>query len=323
MSCETPATSHVQSIRSKFESLNILESLDVTEPIIKKRTNLSAPLLRSATTLDIRLNENLNNSRKRRNNSVNNGKTKQQADNSLIEKKTDNTEDKLKPLKEIRENIEIKLSRHTSDPIKRSSIKRSPAFRINGNNNTDQNGKLILSRSTSIPKQFVNKIDNIVKWCVPHGSMTENYNNHIGLTDTLKAALKQPLPKGPPPKKPPRSFELSGSESSTSTSSSSPSSAVKHLTVESKRNEPIYMEPFSHTKFKNSVPPHVPETTMCSRAKSEEKCSNIEAATHSFCLSCSGHESLKNHSDNHYMVSVYINVILLERFFNILSNETK
>lgn len=34
----------------------------------------------------------------------------------------------------------------------------------------------------------------------------ERKNPHVLLTDTLKKALKQPLPAGPPPKKPPRSF---------------------------------------------------------------------------------------------------------------------
>ncbi|XP_034827744.1 uncharacterized protein [Maniola hyperantus] len=34
----------------------------------------------------------------------------------------------------------------------------------------------------------------------------ERKNPHLILTDTLKKALKQPLPAGPPPKKPPRSF---------------------------------------------------------------------------------------------------------------------
>lgn len=36
----------------------------------------------------------------------------------------------------------------------------------------------------------------------------ERKNPHLTLTDTLKKALKQPLPAGPPPKKPPRSFTI-------------------------------------------------------------------------------------------------------------------
>lgn len=298
MACETPATSHVQSIRSKFESLNILEPLDVTEPIVKKKSNLSIPLLRSATALDLRLDENLVTTRKRRNESINKGQSNEHFNDNYIAK-ADCEEDKLKPLKEIRGNVEIKLSRHTSDPIKRSSIKRSPAFRINGNNGADKGGNLQLSRSTSIPKRFANKIDNIVKWCVPDGSAIENSGSH-GLTDTLKAALKQPLPKGPPPKKPPRSFELSSSESSSSLSGlPSPNSNHNLFNALTNRDEPIYMEPFSHSKFKNSVPPHVPEE-MC-RSRSEEKCSGVK--THLSCTSCPDHESLGNHGDSHYLVS--------------------
>lgn len=37
-------------------------------------------------------------------------------------------------------------------------------------------------------------------------------NPHIDLTDTLKKALKQPLPAGPPPKKPPRTFLFTPSQ---------------------------------------------------------------------------------------------------------------
>lgn len=36
----------------------------------------------------------------------------------------------------------------------------------------------------------------------------ERKNPHLVLTDTLKKALKQPLPSGPPPKKPPRTFNV-------------------------------------------------------------------------------------------------------------------
>lgn len=36
----------------------------------------------------------------------------------------------------------------------------------------------------------------------------ERKNPHLVLTDTLKKALKQPLPPGPPPKKPPRTFAV-------------------------------------------------------------------------------------------------------------------
>ncbi|GBP20266.1 hypothetical protein EVAR_82139_1 [Eumeta japonica] len=40
----------------------------------------------------------------------------------------------------------------------------------------------------------------------------ERKNPHLILTDTLKKALKQPLPNGPPPKKPPRTFVLSNTK---------------------------------------------------------------------------------------------------------------
>lgn len=43
-------------------------------------------------------------------------------------------------------------------------------------------------------------------------------NKNVILTDTLKAALKQPLPPGPPPKKPPRTFAHTPNSKSPSTS---------------------------------------------------------------------------------------------------------
>ncbi|XP_041971162.1 uncharacterized protein LOC121727395 [Aricia agestis] len=41
----------------------------------------------------------------------------------------------------------------------------------------------------------------------------ERKNPHLKLTDTLKKALKQPLPPGPPPEKPPRTFAAASNES--------------------------------------------------------------------------------------------------------------
>lgn len=46
------------------------------------------------------------------------------------------------------------------------------------------------------------------------------------LTDTLKAALKQPLPTGPPPKKPPRTFAHTPNSKSSQKNESSPSTSL-------------------------------------------------------------------------------------------------
>lgn len=45
--------------------------------------------------------------------------------------------------------------------------------------------------------------------CSSETMRLERKNPHIDLTETLKRALKQPLPLGPPPKKPPRTFQAS------------------------------------------------------------------------------------------------------------------
>lgn len=230
--------SRVQSIKSKFESLNSLESLDITGPTVKKQPKSSFLFQRSATALDLSalakapFNGNVANGFSRAsvstapstaiaaaaaptttatlNKSKNKHKTmevqRQASDSFLLKNRTVIVRDKLKPLKEIKENVEVRLSRHTSDPIKRSSIKRSPAFRVNshGGDNKNVNNKLPLTKSVSIPKEFGEKFDELLKRCAPEVAAQ---SDELGLTDTLKAALKQPLPTGPPPKKPPRTFE--------------------------------------------------------------------------------------------------------------------
>lgn len=60
-----------------------------------------------------------------------------------------------------------------------------------------------------IPKIIVNRSLNLIADTLGASTETlklERKNPHLVLTDTLKKALKQPLPAGPPPKKPPRSF---------------------------------------------------------------------------------------------------------------------
>lgn len=52
-------------------------------------------------------------------------------------------------------------------------------------------------------------LDSMNDLCISSETMRlERKNPHLILTDTLKKALKQPLPPGPPPKKPPRIFTI-------------------------------------------------------------------------------------------------------------------
>lgn len=82
------------------------------------------------------------------------------------------------------------FSRFNVDPLKRSSVRRSPAFR---------GEKPILIKQASSPP--VNENDEIKEFLVKKSLQT---NLQTCLTNSMKAALRQPLPSGPPPKKPPR-----------------------------------------------------------------------------------------------------------------------
>lgn len=307
MSYTTAETGRVKSIKSKFENLNSLESLDISAAVPHKYRKPSPSFLfkRSSTSIDLPIHRSIANATSSSNNnnnkfkrisppkqpppprptssassiiepnhkSISNANAKQtenttkspsfgylrrhnnldrtvSADAFLIKKRNfvANDEDTLKPLKEIKENVEVRLMRHTNDPIKRSSIKRSPAFRVgdktNGNNsnctkngnNSNGNSKSVngttstttkgtiksnrtpttnattaTSTSTSttnndvpvISPEFAEKFENLLKRC---DIETRQQLDEPGLTDTLKAVLRQPLPSGPPPKKPPRTF---------------------------------------------------------------------------------------------------------------------
>lgn len=94
----------------------------------------------------------------------------------------------LRSLNSNKVNAKSKISRQTDD-IKRefrSSIKRSPAFRKTGD------------RASKLHSPIEEKKQSVIS----------EVNSEFGnLTDTLKKALKQPLPKGDPPRKPKRTFE--------------------------------------------------------------------------------------------------------------------
>ena len=228
MSNKPPVTGRVKSIKSKFENLHSLESLDIqitaATPIPSALHSHPLPangkpyqFKRSATSIDLEkckktpLNVPLKNAIKTVANQSNkpssidesvkplrNDVHRQSSDSFLFKNRNVVVRDKLKPLNEIKENVEVRLNRHTSDPVKRGSIKRSPAFRCG-----DKNAKITQKTSAIIPKGFSDKFDELLKRCVTDTQKLQE----AGLTDTLKAALKQPLPAGPPPKKPPRTFE--------------------------------------------------------------------------------------------------------------------
>lgn len=207
MSYKPPVTGRVKSIKSKFENLNNLESLDISSPILNKYPKPAScfQFKRSSTSIDLpryKLNNKIESDRKTIALRKHNDLERKISDSFLLKNRNviSSNKDTLKPLKEIKENVEISLNRHTSDPIKRGSIKRSPAFRVG-----DKSNKIGLTTKTTAPvitKEFSDKFDELLERCVTDSQKLQE----AGLTDTLKAVLRQPLPTGPPPKKPPRTF---------------------------------------------------------------------------------------------------------------------
>lgn len=233
MSSKPPVTGRVQSIKSKFENLNSFESLDISSscdiqhhqqqqqhfPEPQPRTSFL--FKRSATSLELPAQKYreklLINSRRHLNVDKFALRNRNVRSPDVTANDDDGDGDDLKPLKEMKENVEIRLQRHTADPIKRGSIKRSPAFRVgeksakNGVSTTTSKSNSASTSSASSPvagdEQRLGKFDDLLRQC---STDTEKLQE-IGLTDTLKAVLKQPLPTGPPPKKPPRTFAESPS----------------------------------------------------------------------------------------------------------------
>lgn len=211
MSYKPPVTGRVKSIKSKFENLSTFESLDVSSsclnhfPEAKPRT--AYLFKRSATSIELpiaqKCRDKLNNSRRQVNVSAADIfalKNRNSPSTEVVHEGKSDDDDTLKPLKEIMENVEVRLNRHTADPVKRGSIKRSPAFRVG-----DKSGKGVLPKSSSVPvikKESSAQISEFLRRCSTDAEKLQE----VGLTDTLKAVLKQPLPTGPPPKKPPRIF---------------------------------------------------------------------------------------------------------------------
>ncbi|KAJ9593009.1 hypothetical protein L9F63_015328, partial [Diploptera punctata] len=83
-------------------------------------------------------------------------------------------------------------------------------------NDVSSYAKVVKTEETSINgSSFKSKNEHILSGAV---KTDDNCNSDLALTDTLKAALKAPLPTGPPPKKPPRTFAHNIQSTKTSSS---------------------------------------------------------------------------------------------------------
>lgn len=195
----------VKSMKTKFENLSSLESLDISGAFVKSKP--FAKFQRSATSLDLfesHKSKGVNNKPIIVDADSKSNMRRQSSDTFLSKLANRSVVKTSRPLNEIKENVEqiSRLTRQTSDPVKRSSIRRSPAFRVG-----EKPVKSVASIATkSVPEEDVpEKIDKFLKRSVNDEKCLESLQP--GITDTLKAALRQPLPSGPPPKKPPRAFE--------------------------------------------------------------------------------------------------------------------
>lgn len=194
MSFDLPERSRVQSIKNKFENLKCVQSPNAPHMNCANewpKTNKKNNFRRSATSIDFLKNRSAENSSNKSVDLISEIITKSSAVVS------DDDSDTLRPLKEIKENIGTRFNRHTNDPVKRSSIRRSPAFRVG-----DKTSKSVLLKNNATPAKNNKEPIEIPK----NHDESQNGFSDVGLTDTLKAVLKQPLPSGPPPKKPPRTF---------------------------------------------------------------------------------------------------------------------
>lgn len=239
MSTKPPATGRVKSMRNRFENLNSLEHFEALTINLPKReiTNPNKTFRRSATSIELIVPKKFgnlicnNNNRRpttlttataidaaqsnhkplnRVKETNNNIKASESNFFKSLNGSNNKSTNSKPPLTEITENISqitmpSRLIRHTSDPVKRGSIKRSPAFRVGDKHSPTGRPKIISPANVTQPvpnNELSERIESLLKRTVDDSKIIYQ----PGITDTLKAALKQPLPTGPPPKKPPRAF---------------------------------------------------------------------------------------------------------------------
>ncbi|XP_055859137.1 uncharacterized protein LOC129921362 [Episyrphus balteatus] len=187
MSCQPPVCGRVSAIKSQFENLS-----GSTVPPSSSNSNKKNLLFqRTATSLDI--------PEKPKNlkcitvvpTSCSNSRIPTQLSRAT----------QFKQVKSASLDSEVRLTRHTSDPVKRSSIKRSPAFRVG-----DKHNKAVFVKQNSLePKELLpEKPARLESFLVRKCASDIDRLQQPGLTDSIRAALRRPLPSGPPPRKPPR-----------------------------------------------------------------------------------------------------------------------
>lgn len=196
--------SHVSKVRKIFENQDNLQSLPDFPSITIRNHNNQDPFhtsrfKRSQTLIDFsKFNNNRNISG---DDDESNGETDKR---DHVEEKNQNSVER----KFLNESHSHRFERQNSDNSETSyrSIRRSPAFR---RADAEKKKPVTPPKSTKLTRQnpiTPVKIDHqtVEKTLKPQIDELE----YLATSDTIKKALKSPLPQGPAPKKPPRVFAI-------------------------------------------------------------------------------------------------------------------
>lgn len=184
--------SHVKQVRKIFEN-NELESLDISPLQLRNKDQPFHTFKRAQTLIDFR--------RFDKKCDFQNGENVEQQQQRR-EEKTPNSLDRENE-SQARRHFERQNS-NNSDSSTYRSVRRSPAFRrADAEKKPVTPPKVKLTRQSPITKHAVKKeiIDEL---------------QYIASSETIKKALRSPLPPGPAPKKPPRTFAATSPQSSPS-----------------------------------------------------------------------------------------------------------
>lgn len=197
------------------------------------------------------------------------------------------------------------FDRPTSENSKRGSIiRRSPAFRLN------KNEKPAFGKSKDEKRHQIHS--------APPSILPPDYSS---LSDTLRKALKQPLPIGPPPKKPPRTFESPIKEFvplPTLESSAASSNSSSDMNLSKERSEPERKSLNNYHCISNDCENHYYDTVSAASHITEDEDEPIYSepvlfkpreSLNNSC--CSNSDHLSDAGDLHYMVSQIIRVFFI------------
>jgi len=164
---------HVQMIRKRFEDLNLTSEIDSLvdfAPLRDKANRPSDSFKRSATLIEF------------------------SSRNREFQSTSPEIEHKDKPF-----NFQRQHSNNSNSSFK--SVRRSQAFRLDVD-------KPNLAKSSS-PTTSKLRRQNAIKYNFSPNKAQFDELQYLASSETIKKALKQPLPEGPAPKKPPRTFAAS------------------------------------------------------------------------------------------------------------------